>query len=744
MATEEYQQQEPPNIGSSTTTAPLNEDRYAGLVFKDRYLIDKKLGAGGIGEVYLARDRELHSKLVVVKVLLEESGQDEWFKKKFRQEIEALARIDHPGVVGVLDAGDTPDGKPFLVMQYVKGRTLRSMIRYEGMDFEQVATITRQAARALSAAHDQGVLHCDLKPENIMLQDLGEGEEQVKIVDFGIAKIRDSQVSSGSGDTRVAGTVPYMAPEQIQGKPSTATDIFALGVIAYEMLTGRRPFNPPNQYQALETLRAGARVKPQDLRVDLPSKAQDVVLKALSFEAGERYLRARDFGELLAQALTTDLELPTHASSDEKADLELAHVLFMDIVGYSKLPTDEQTQIVKQLQQIVSGTDTFQRAKANKQLISRSTGDGMALVFFSGPKAPVECAIEISGGLRSQPHIKLRMGVNSGAVYRVTDMNKTIDVAGTGINMAQRVMDCGDDGHILLSKSVADLLGELGEWRSRIHDLGECKVKHGVKVHVYNLCFGEIGNPRAPAKMRKKWKLLLKTAAVVLLLFLAAAAAVWIIGRSKVLENNSTSATTAAAVSSEADRVLSYWLTIQEVHQGKAIRQPRQTAGPEDVNLKDFDVKLNISTAEPGYLYVLNELPGRENDQPRYQVIYPSLTVNQQRKVSIVQIPEAENQWIPPLGNDGMRRLWLVWSDNRVDEIETSGPGYAPPHSFPEAVRSSTGGRLEDPIRNKAIQDILVKYVTAKTNTQRDDVRRQTDVKWKGNTLTYELTLKYS
>lgn len=738
MATKDFQEDGVPTIVgdqlSSDGAAPVKEGRYAGMVFKDRYLLEQRFGAGGIGEVYLALDRQLHSKPVVIKVLLEESGKDEWFKKKFRQEIEALARIDHPGVVGVLDAGDTPDAKPFLVMQYVKGHTLRSMIKYEGMSFDQVAMIIRQAAHALSAAHDQGVLHCDLKPENIMLQDLGEEEYQVKIVDFGIAKIKNSQVTAGSSDTRVAGTAFYMAPEQIEGRPSPASDIFALSVIAYEMLTGRRPFNPPTPYHMIETVRAGVRLKPCDLRPDLPAQAQEIILKALSFDEGKRYARARDFGELLAQSLTTDLELPKHAQSVEGEDLEMAHVLFMDIVGYSKLPTDEQTQVVKQLQQIVSSTDSYQRAKTAKNLISRSTGDGMALVFFSGPKAPVECAIEMSRALRQHPHIKLRMGVNSGPVYRVNDMNETVDVAGAGINMAQRVMDCGDDGHILLSKSVADVLTELGEWRNRIHDLGQCKVKHGVTVHIYNLHFGEIGNPRLPEKIGKKWKSLVAAMVIGLVVLLAAAGTVWIISGSKAPDrtptsNTNTNTNTGGVISPEIERVFSYSLMVRHIYDGKP---PLQKASPENVNFKDLDVKLNISAAQSAYLYVLNELSSAENGPARYQVLYPFLSDKSQGKVSAVKIPADENQWIPPL-REGTRHLWMVWSDNTIEQIETVMP----------RVKETGGKAEEDPDRNRAIQDVLEKYKTAKPPAPKDDARRKTDVMWKGGTVAYELTLNY-
>jgi serine/threonine protein kinase len=273
------------------------------LKLKDRYLIEKELGRGGIGVVYLAHDIQLMSRPVVIKVLLEDSNQDEWFKKKFRQEMEALARLNHPGIVGVLDAGQMPDGKPFLVMQYVEGAPLRSLIRYEGMDMEMAAGIIRQVGYGLTAAHEKGVYHRDLKPENIMVQ-LGDDEAQVKLIDFGIATVKDSQVATSRETTSVAGTVNYMAPEQLMGKPAASSDIYALGVIAYEMLTGRRPFNPATPYQLLDMQKAGVRLNPVDLRPGLPEAAQASILKALAFEPQERYPRARDFADALANALT--------------------------------------------------------------------------------------------------------------------------------------------------------------------------------------------------------------------------------------------------------------------------------------------------------------------------------------------------------------------------------------------------------------------------------------------------------
>lgn len=304
MASEDVQDEQ---ITIQATPSELEPPK--GLL-NNRYLIEKEIGRGGIGVVYFARDKQLHSRPVVIKVLRRESLDNDWYKKKFYQEMEALARIDHPGVVGVLDSGEMPDDTPFLVMQFVEGATLRSVITAEGMPYEQVAHIARQIGRALSAAHSRGVCHRDLKPENIMLQTLSDGEELVKVIDFGIARIKDSQLASNRDTTAVAGTIVYMAPEQLSGKPSEASDVYAFGVIAYEMLTGRRPFNPDSPYRLLELQQAGIRIMPTDLRPGIPLEAQEAILKALSFDPGDRHARARDFGEDLALALIECKTIP--------------------------------------------------------------------------------------------------------------------------------------------------------------------------------------------------------------------------------------------------------------------------------------------------------------------------------------------------------------------------------------------------------------------------------------------------
>jgi serine/threonine protein kinase len=293
---------------SETSTVPLQT--VIGITLDNRYFIEKELGRGGVGAVYLARDRKLHDKPVVIKILLEKSLQNSWVVQKFQQEKEALARVDHPGVVGILDTGELPDGKPYLVMQFIDGVTLRSEIKSEGIPLDRAAELIKQTGRAMSAAHDKGVLHRDLKPENIMLQRLGGGEEQVKIIDFGIAKLKDSIIAPSTATGATAGTVSYMAPEQLSGRAvSAGTDIYALGAIAYEIVTGRKPFNPETGFELLEMQRGGVRVKPADLRPSLSEEASQIILRALRFDPSERFQSARELGDALSRALAQETTL---------------------------------------------------------------------------------------------------------------------------------------------------------------------------------------------------------------------------------------------------------------------------------------------------------------------------------------------------------------------------------------------------------------------------------------------------
>src|SRR5580765_4543160 len=184
-------------------------------------------------------------------------------------------------------------------------------------------------------------------------------------------------------------------------------------------------------------------------------------------------------------------------------ELKIAHVLFCDIVAYSKMASDDQRAAIEKLNQIVQSTEEFRKSESESRLLKLATGDGMALIFYDSPEAPVECALEISRALKEHPQLRLRMGAHSGPVSGVVDVNGRANVAGAGVNMAQRVMDCGDAGHILLSQRIAEDLEQFKHWRPHLYHLGACEIKHGEKIDIVNLFTAELGNSERPKRLTK-------------------------------------------------------------------------------------------------------------------------------------------------------------------------------------------------------------------------------------------------
>jgi tRNA A-37 threonylcarbamoyl transferase component Bud32 len=276
-----------------------------GTIIDGRYFVEEELGAGGFAAVYLASDVKVMQRKVVVKMLLEDSRFGDSFDvaKTFHKEAEALSRLDHPNVVTLLDYGKTDGGHPFLVLQFIDGKSLRHVIRPGGIDFARSAHIIRQVSRALTAAHDKGVLHRDLKPENVMLQAQYD-EERVVVIDFGIARIQDPVITQKTVTVAAPGTIYYMSPEQLTAEELTpASDVYALGVIAYELLTGEKPFSPKSPYQLLEMQRAGESALSAGWPEGLPEPACEALRRSLSFEPDQRFPRARDFGDEFYKAV---------------------------------------------------------------------------------------------------------------------------------------------------------------------------------------------------------------------------------------------------------------------------------------------------------------------------------------------------------------------------------------------------------------------------------------------------------
>jgi serine/threonine protein kinase/TolB-like protein len=490
------------------------------------YRILEQIGAGGMGTVYRAHDERL-DRDVALKALAQNLADDQEFAARFRREARTLSKLNHPNIATVHDY-DSDAGTSFLVMELIQGPNLARKLRHGPLPEKEILRLGTQLLQGLAAAHAEGIIHRDLKPGNLC--ETLDG--RLKILDFGLARTLQSDLEitrSLATTTGLVGTLPYMAPEQLRGEELDArTDLYSTGVVLYEFATGRLPFDEKIAPTLIDSILHRSPVPPRELNPEISSGLEKIIQKALEKDPAQRFPSA--------EQMRMDLESirgaprPSDAPSAVPA-MEFAHVLFMDIVGYSKLTMDEQQRELRQLQKLVRATAEFERAKAEDQLISLPTGDGMALAFFGEPEGPPRCAFELAKALGAHPEIKLRMGIHSGPVYRVADINAARNVAGGGINFAQRVMDCGDAGHILVSKAVADVLGQLSSWKGLLHDLGEVPVKHGVLVHIYNLYSPEAGNPAPPEKVsqvkcqspappRSQWRSYAAAAAALLVLII--------------------------------------------------------------------------------------------------------------------------------------------------------------------------------------------------------------------------------
>ena len=280
----------------------MSGDKYK---LNGRYEVEGELSRGPFGIVRLARDTYMCSRPVVIKTLPLAEGEtfdDPWFRRKFDEQIQALDRIQHPGVVRVYEYGWTPEGEPFFVMPYIEGACLSDVLRGGALELKRAARIVGQLGSVLTAAHDVGVIHRDLKPENVILQTFRDVEFSI-LIDFGIATVGDLTSRRPTRETAVVGTLPYMSPEQLRGGPVPATDVWALGVVAYEMVTGRPPFDADDELTLGDMQRAGVGTMPRSLRPELPEAAQDVILKALSYDPAARYAHAHEMGDAFLRAV---------------------------------------------------------------------------------------------------------------------------------------------------------------------------------------------------------------------------------------------------------------------------------------------------------------------------------------------------------------------------------------------------------------------------------------------------------
>jgi serine/threonine-protein kinase len=701
-------------------------------VLKERYQIERELGRGGMSIVYVAKDLKLLGKRVVIKVLLDESTEDDWIQRKFQQEMEALARIDHPGVIGALDTGDMPDGKRFLVMQYVEGETLRQALRTGPMALTRAAHLLRQIASALGAAHEKQVWHRDLKPENVMIQKLAGGEEHAKLIDFGIAGIQNS-VFEGP-QTKVAGSLSYMAPEQFAGNPSAASDIYALGVIAYEMVTGSKPFTGQNMAHLISA--EGARPSPPSAsRPDLPEAAGACILKAMAFSPEKRYAAALEFADEFARGLRQEPDATLTVAQRKPiakitGRLEMAHVLFTDLVGYSTLSMDLQRQYLSELQQVVRNSPRFVEADRAGEIISLPTGDGMALAFFDDPSAPAQCALEIAAALRDRPHLQLRMGIHSGPVYRVADINANTNVSGGGINAAQRVMDCGDAGHILVSKTAADVLLQLNQWAGCLSSLGEVEVKHGVRIHIYNLVAETAGNAAVPRKVASAAQERgSSNGASRRNIGIAVAAAVLIAAGGWYAWKSAKAPAPPPAPSLE----LHYSIQVQRVRDGAEYGEPLRLVG-EMLFERDYRIALEFFTTATGQLYILNQGKDAATGQTTLHVLQPRpLDLPTVSAGSMVRIPPSG--WFQFDAAAGKEILYVIWSKAPVPELEVARDLPADPQARLVALKT--------PEQMNPVLAFLARHKERKVTVRKNEEARRTELQTMEPVLVHEIALEH-
>ncbi|OFV97802.1 MAG: hypothetical protein A3F68_13100, partial [Acidobacteria bacterium RIFCSPLOWO2_12_FULL_54_10] len=377
------------------------------------YKIVAVLGAGGMGQVYKVQNTLSHrmeAMKIVLPSLLESPEQSE----RFLREIRLQASLDHPNIA-TLHTALRQEDQILMVMELVEGTSLQALLEKRPLSAQEAVGFTLQALSALAYAHEHGIVHRDIKPANIMLT----REGAVKLMDFGIARLVQDRKLTVSGAT--IGSLFYMSPEQILGNADIdhRSDLYSLGVTLYECVTGQRPFQGESDYVILSAHLSQAPPAPRDVKPDIPEDLNRVILKSLAKNRDERYQSAQEFHDdlqkfsglsdsavspkplgasdfLATQPMQSIIQPAPAAAQDSSAGLEMAFVLFMDIVGYSKLPMDLQSKYITQLVNIVKDTAEYRRAAQNDQIISLPTGDGMALVFFQNPVAPIQCATEIS------------------------------------------------------------------------------------------------------------------------------------------------------------------------------------------------------------------------------------------------------------------------------------------------------------------------------------------------------------
>lgn len=430
----------------------------------------------------------------------------------------------------------------------------------------------------------------------------------------------------------------------------------------------------------------------------------------------------------------------TPGTSQSKAALEMASVLFTDIVGFSRNPLERQSQLLDLLQQIVRETEEYKKAEQVGSLIKLPTGDGMALVFLHDPVAPVRCALEIQNALKAHPELPLRTGVHNGPIYRQSDIKDNVNVVGGGINLAQRVMDCGDAGHILLSRAVADVLEQLNEWPQYLKDLGFIEVKHGVKIQVYNMVRDGVGNPELPSKLntltreppvpKKKW-----LPVGIGLVIVVAGAGAWFATRpnpaaSKAVSTDTSVPGKSVREAATARRVLRYHVMLQEFRNNHVFGKPKRLPGESAISSGN-GIKLVLSAAEPGHVYVLNEAAESTPEKPQFNIFSPSPTVrggsSHVLKDDEIRIPENDDAYLQFDSQTGTEKTWVVWSADQIPELEALKKFATPEYK----------GEIKDLAQARMLPDLLQHKFPPEKFPETDTDNRMTVLLTSGNALVH-------
>lgn len=420
-----------------------------------------------------------------------------------------------------------------------------------------------------------------------------------------------------------------------------------------------------------------------------------------------------------------------HTGEAFRSEREVGHVLFMDIVGYSKLFNDKQPEVLQRFKDIVRASAEVARAQSANSLVSPWSGDGMALVFFGDQEAAARAALEISRSLLSYPHIKLRMGVHSGPVERIKDFNNIENAAGKGINMAQRVMDCGNAGHILVSRRVADDLASYMQWQPLLHDLGEVKVKHGERVHLFNLYTDELGNPELPEKIKRSRKiaLLLRATITILLVIALGLALFWWLPWSRKGKDQTN---TSSPVSSE---VLIYSLTVQKMIKDpktngyKPLGDPFESTGQE-IYGNGWEFYVNVTPTRDGSLYLLNEGAGT-NGVSVYNVLFPTKENNNHiAQLSAGHTIRTKNYFFDEY--KGEERLWIIWSAKPLEQLDKI---------FESADKNQLV--IIEPGQINTVRDLLASYDSFKPEVVTNKTQKQTTIKGIGDMFISLLELQH-